>query len=585
MQWLTNKAVPAAFLISVATATSGTAQVLPGPSTAPGFPGQGGEHQTATPIKHLVVIFGENESFDHYFGTYPFAKNPQGEPVFSPRPFTPAVNGLTFQLLNNNPNFTNTAGNGAAAANPFRLDRTQAHTADMNHGYTAEQAAFDDGKMDLFPAKTGSAGIAGPETFSTTALVMGYYDGNTVTALWNYAQFFALNDNSYSSQFGPSSPGAINVISGQTNGTVGYNGGSTAAQQAAIGLNTGAAPVTPVGATNGFQVDDGTGTGTFTLYSDADPTGDQCSTQTSATTTMTGKNIGDLLNAKNISWGWFQGGFNLELTNANGTTGCKRSSSSTNADVIPAITSADYVQHHAPFQFYASTRNPTHARPTVSPSEYGTSKDTAANHQYDINDWFNALAAGNLPSVSYLKAPALHDAHPGNSDPIDEQTFVVNVINTLQDSPFWESTAVIIAYDDSDGWYDHVNHVINPSFSVEDDLQGAGTDTCKPLAGTGPAFKTPLPGTSGKPVNGRCGYGPRQPLLVISPYAKHNFVDHTVTDQASVVRFIEDNWLGGERIEGSYDAVAGTLLNMFDFFQLPYTKVKLDPNTGLVVFP
>jgi phospholipase C len=102
--------------------------------------------------------------------------------------------------------------------------------------------------------------------------------------------------------------------------------------------------VTPVGATNGFQVDDGTGTGTFTLYSDADPTGDQCATQTSATVTMTGKNIGDLLNAKHISWGWFQGGFNLELTNANGTTGCKRSSSSTNADVIPAITSADYVQ-------------------------------------------------------------------------------------------------------------------------------------------------------------------------------------------------------------------------------------------------
>ena len=580
MRRLTNTAVPAAFLISVLMTAQAGAQ--DGPSLE-GFHGRG-DH-TATPIKHLVVIFGENESFDHYFGTYPFAKNPQGEPSFVPRSFTQPVNGLTSQLLNNNPNFTNTAGNGAGAANPFRLDRTQAHTADMNHGYTAEQAAFDDGKMDLFPAKTGSAGIAGADTFSTTALVMGYFDGNTVTGLWNYAQYFALNDNSYSSQFGPSTPGAVNVISGQTNGAVGFDAGSTAAQQAAIGLSTGATPVSPVGATNGFQVDDGTGAGTFTLYSDADPTGDQCSTQTSATATMTGKNIGDLLNARKISWGWFQGGFNLELTNANGTTGCKRSSSSTNPDVIPAITSADYVQHHAPFQYYASTRNPTHARPTVPPREYGTSKDTVTNHQYDINDFFAALAAGNLPSVSYLKAAALQDAHPGNSDPLDEQSFVVSVINALQDSPFWESTAVVIAYDDSDGWYDHVNHVINPSFSVEDDLQGPGTDTCKPLPGTFPAFKTPLAGLNGKPVNGRCGYGPRQPLLVISPYAKHNFVDHTVTDQASVVRFIEDNWLDGERIEGSYDRVAGTLLNMFDFFQQPYTKVKLDPNTGLVVFP
>ncbi len=578
MQRLTNKAVPAAFLMSVLMTAQGTAQVLPGPSGAPGF----GEPRTATPIKHVVIIFGENESFDHYFGTYPLAKNPQGEPSFFPRPFTPPVNGLTFQLLNNNPNFTNTTGNGAAAANPFRLDRTQAHTADMNHGYTAEQAAFDDGKMDLFPAKTGSAGIAGPETFSTTALVMGYYDGNTVTALWNYAQFFALNDNSYSSQFGPSSPGAINVISGQTNGAVGFDAGPTAAQQAAIGLKTGATPVAPVGATNGFQVDDGTGTGTFTLYSDADPTGDACATTTSATATMTGKNIGDLLNARNISWGWFQGGFDLTATNANGTTGCARSTTSATLQVGAPTTPRDFVPHHAPFQYYATTRNPNHTRPS-SVNAIGTSQDGGANHQYDINDFFAALAAGNLPAVSYLKAAAFQDAHPGNSDPLDEQTFLVTVINTLQESPFWESTAVIIAYDDSDGWYDHVNHVINPSLSVEDDLQAAGK--CEPLPGTFPALETSLLGINGKPVNGRCGYGPRQPLLVISPFSKHNFVDHGVTDQSSVVRFIEDNWLDGERIEGSYDAIAGSLFNMLDFAQLPYTKLKLNPDTGAVEFP
>jgi phospholipase C len=572
MQRLTNKAVPAALLMSVLMTAPGTAQVWPGYSR--------GELHTTTPIKHLVVIFGENQSFDHYFGTYPFAKNPQGEPAFYPRPFTPSVNGLTYQLLNNNPNFTNT-GNGAAAANPFRLDRTQAHTADMNHGYTAEQQAFDDGKMDLFPKFTGSAGIAGTDTFSTTALVMGYYDGNTVTALWNYSQFFALNDNSYSSQFGPSTPGAVNVISGQTNGAVGYTAGSTAAQQAALGLNTGSTPVSPVGATNGFQVADGTGT--FTLYSDADPTGDACATTTSATATMTGKNIGDLLNAKKISWGWFEGGFNLELTNSNGTTGCARSTTSATLQVGAPTTPKDYVPHHAPFQYYATTRNPNHTRPTVPPQSYGTSEDTLTNHQYDINDFFAALAAGNLPSVSYLKAAAFQDAHPGNSDPLDEQAFVVSVVNALQDSPFWESTAVIVAYDDSDGWYDHANHVINPSFSVEDDLEAAGT--CESLPGTFPALKTSLPGNDGKPVNGRCGYGPRQPLLVISPYAKHNFVDHTLTDQASIVRFIEDNWLDGERIEGSYDAVAGTLFNMFDFFQLPFTKVKINSDTGLVEFP
>jgi phospholipase C len=573
MQRLTNKAVPA-FLMSILMTTLCSAQVSAEPFN------HGGEPRTATPIKHLIIIFDENESFDHYFGTYPVAKNPQGEPAFNARPFTPPVNGLTFQLLNHNPNFTNPA-NGAAAANPFRLDRTQAHTSDQDHDYTPEQMAFDDGKMDLFPLDTGFPGFAGTDVFSTGAIVMGYYDGNTVTALWNYAQHFALNDNSFDSQFGPSSPGAVNVISGQTNGVVGFNAASTAAQQAALAGASGGA--TPVGTTNGFQVDDGTGTGTFTMYSDADPTGDVCSTTTSATATLTGKNIGDLLNAKNISWGWFQGGFNLTLVNANGSTGCGRSSTSATLQIGEPDTPADYVPHHHSFQYYASTRNPNHTRPS-SVSAIGTSEDGGANHQYDTNDFFAVLAAHNLPSVSYLKPPAFQNAHPGNSDPLDEQNFVVTVINALQDSPYWESTAVIIAYDDSDGWYDHVPHVINPSFSVEDDLQGP--NKCEPLPGTFPAFEVPLPGLNGKPVNGRCGYGPRLPLLVISPYSKHNFVDHTLTDQSSIVRFIEDNWLDGQRIgEGSYDAVAGSLFNMFDFAQQPFTKLKLNPDTGLVEFP
>ena len=96
---------------------------------------------TATPIKHIVVIFQENVSFDHYFGTYPNAKNPKGEPAFHARPGTPSVNGLQGALLTSNPNFLNTAGNGTDAANPFRLDRSQAATTDQNHAYGPEQAA------------------------------------------------------------------------------------------------------------------------------------------------------------------------------------------------------------------------------------------------------------------------------------------------------------------------------------------------------------------------------------------------------------------------------------------------------------
>src|SRR6201982_3903256 len=176
-----------------------------GPGSAPALAAP----STATPIRHLVVVFQENVSFDHYFGTYPNATNPAGEPPFHALRGTPTVNGYTGALLTNNPNLN--PANGTAATNPFRLDRSQAVTADQNHDYTAEQKAFDAGLMDLFPASVGS-----PAT--NKALNLGYYDGNTVTALWNYAQHFAMSDNSYSTTFGPSTPGAINLISGQTNG-------------------------------------------------------------------------------------------------------------------------------------------------------------------------------------------------------------------------------------------------------------------------------------------------------------------------------------------------------------------------------
>ena len=109
---------------------------------------------TATPIQHMVVIFQENVSFDHYFGTYPNALNPKFENKFTAAANTPTINGLSGGLLTNNPNLN--PANGTGATNPFRLDVTQAPTADQDHAYTPEQQAFDSGLMDLFPLYTGS---------------------------------------------------------------------------------------------------------------------------------------------------------------------------------------------------------------------------------------------------------------------------------------------------------------------------------------------------------------------------------------------------------------------------------------------
>jgi phospholipase C len=487
--------------------------------------------KTATPIQHIVIIFGENESFDHYFGTYPIALNPEGEPSFTALPNTPSVNGLSNFLLNNNPNLN--PANGAGAANPFRLDRSQAFTQDMSHDYMPEQQAFDGGAMDLFPSFTGYPGppprMQGKQPVLTTGLVMGYYDGNTTTALWNYAQQFAMSDNSYSSDFGPSTVGAINLISGQTNGVSQYTGGT------------------------GSLIGDGNGG--YTVIGDPDPYGDVCSG--SETAQMGGKNIGDLLNAAGVTWGWFAGGFNLKLVNSNGTTGCNRSSSSS---IVVAGPQADYVPHHTPFQYYASTANPTHVRPK-SLQTIGYSLD-AANHEYDVNDFFAAVSAGNFPAVSFLKAVAIQDAHPGNSDPLDEQQFVVKVANFLQRLPDWQNTALVVLYDDSDGWYDHqLGTIVNGSNTSADALTGPGNcgSGANALSGVNPATTH---------AQGRCGYGPRQPLLVISPWAQHNYVDHSITDQSSVIRFVEDNWLGGQRIgQGSYDGLANSISSLFNFSQ------------------
>jgi phospholipase C len=504
-----------------------------------------GAAQTATPIKHLVVIFDENISFDHYFATYPHALNLPHEVAFHAREGTPPVNGLTPMLLEHNPNFLNVKVNKDFAVNPIRLGPTQAATADQNHGYTEEQLAFHAGLMDSFPQYTGIAGAPPEYAKQTKALVMAYFDGNTVTALWNYAQRYAMSDNSYGSTFGQSTQGAIELVSGQTNGV-------TDQMNAAADLVDG-------------------GNGTYTEIADADPIGDKCSSTSFGEIQHTGNNIGQMLSKRGISWGWFEAGFDLSKKNPNGTTGCMRSTTS----AVNHVTTADYIAHHEPFQYYPPTANLTHARPS---SLKMVGKQDAANHQYDTDDFFAAVKAGNFPAVSFLKAPAYQDGHSGYSDPLDEQTWLVTVINFLEHRPDWKETAVIVAYDDSDGWYDHqMGPIANQSTSKADALSGNGE------CGDG---STALPGPSVNHAQGRCGYGPRLPLLVISPFARRNFVDHSVTDQTSVLRFIEDNWLNGERVGGgSFDAIAGSINPMFDFAHPDPKPYILNEKTGQVLQP
>ncbi|HEY4348379.1 MAG TPA: alkaline phosphatase family protein [Gaiellaceae bacterium] len=677
-------------LIAVTVATgailaSGIAGAAPppphGPTGPPGPPKPGtGPAKTATPIKHVVVIFQENVSFDHYYGTYPNASGGDGQP-FSARPGTPAVAGLTPATGASLPaSLRHSTDLTTAAANPnldppLRLDSSAdglpgdaggLETCDQDHNYSDEQQSMNGGLMNQFVQSVGAAGTGrtpNGAAFCQPSQVMDYYDGNSTTALWNYAQHYSMSDNSFGTTFGPSAPGAINLAAGDT-GNV-----DTAHEAGSVTVATATAPnadVTP------------DGHGGFSLTSDAQPYWDDCSTRDAVA--LTGTNIGDELNKAGLSWGWFQGGFrpttafaaaaaatghtgqatatfipdefsgnftgkvvppasttglaaglgttaNQALCDAFHPIGVALGASGTTAATAPWGFKDDYIAHHEPFEYYSSTANPHHLVVATDPSgndvlhgadslsSVGTDTQSftgaygagpqfdTPNHNYDTSDFDQLVGAINdgklpaaaLPAVTFLKAPGYQDGHAQYSNPRDEQTFVVNEINALQASPDWSSTVVFVNYDDSDGWYDHVySGVTNPSLAGADNLTNTKLgkiNATNPTSGQcGPtphtATSTPLAGQEG-----RCGFGPRLPMLAISPCASSNTVDHNLSNQASIINFIEYNW-NLPAIPGSFDqaqkatdtaeGVPFDLAGMFDFADCSNAALPLSPVTGQI---
>jgi phospholipase C len=479
------------------------------------------DRSAKTPIKHVVVIWQENESFDHYFGTYPKAENLPGEPPFHAAPGTPTVNGLTKSLLTHNPNLEQ----------PWRINRSEAVTlitkCNANNGYTAEQKAFDGGLMDRFVQFTGQKQPGCPRDF-----VMGYLDGNTVTAVWNYAQHFSLEDNFFETTPGSSMLGATNLVSGQTGGAL---------------------PRNVRGPDGNWRVLNGT------MVRNLAGTFDDCTEETGIRVQFSGKNIGNLLNARDVTWGWFASGFTPTSRTSAGIAVCGETHPNSRGVALPVYDDPD------PFDYYKSTGNPHHLQPS-SISVAG--KTDQANHQYSLDTFWKAAKAGYMPAVSFLRGPTYADGESGSSDPLAEQIFLAKTINRLQKLPQWHSMAIFVTWDDSNGWYDHVMPpILNHSHSpTEDALLGT-----RRLCGSQP----PLAG-----IEDRCAYGPRIPLLIISPFARTNFVDHSLTDQTSIIRFIEDNWDLGRIGGGSLDALAGSLFGAFDFKHPHFSPLIIDPDIG-----
>jgi phospholipase C len=495
---------------------------------------------TTTPIKHVVVIFDENETFDHYFGTYPYAANSDGT-TFCPAAGTAGLPGSsqtvnteldaglvpastlgaavtagncsTYQGALPNPEagptppVANTAAPNPNEYQPQRIPDTAAVTCDNNHSYTPEEEAEDGGKMDDFVQFTSANCTIPGVTGSSPGIGMDYFDGNAVTGLWNYAQNYAMSDNSWDATFGPTMIGSINMF----------------------------------GATN-FSTLTGS-----SYISNTNPVWDDIDGQSGE---MGGDNIGTLLNDKGVSWGWFEQGFSTPgttVTNVNGG----------GAAMFSSI-------YDAP-DWWQSTSNEDHTAP-ASPSEIGF--PGPANHQYDTPDFTDALngtGGATLPAVSFLRADEVNTGHPSVSDPLDEQKWITQDINSIEQSPYWPSTAIVIEYDDSDGYYDHqAPTIINSSNTGNDSAICTN------------AFAAGVPEIGGH--SNSCGPSQRLPFLVISPYAKHNYVDHSLTTQVSTLKFIEQNWglptIGGATFDNL--SQVGNLDSFFDWSHPQQNEVLLD---------
>lgn len=428
--------------------------------------------KTASPIKHTVVIFQENRTFDNYFGTYPYAsgfKPLNGTPQ-DVRNFKYVTGDVTRDA---NGNVYNPDANGLPIYPWHDAGKGAIQETDVNHGYSPMISMVDGGKMDKFYQVNHDSGKP-TDTNDKGLLSMSYFDYNDIPAYWQYAQHYALADNYFQPVFGPSTPGALYLVAGQSG-----NESET--------TNTNTNPKAQI--TGDPSPKNG-------------PFGGDSSTNT-LKYNLTYKNIGDELSDSKQSWAWYAGGWDA-------------------AKAAPTSDEAKtYSPHHNPFQYFQNYED----------GKYN-------NNLKDYNNFAQDIKNGDLPEVSFIKAGYGDDEHPGtgNQSTPSAEEFTVDTINQIMNSPYWKDTAIIVTYDEGGGFYDHV----------------------------APPTVTPN-------ADGLLGDGPRIPALVISPYAKQNYVSHVQYDHASVLKFLE--WNYDLPALNSKDANANNLTDMFDFKHpnfLPY---------------
>jgi acid phosphatase len=466
-------------------------------------------------IKTVVVIYAENRGFDNLYGLFPGANgvpgvNPSAQGTVEPQK---DFDGTTLASLP--PTWGGFTASGQSvtlpqastvgwANKPFRIDDPagvngtgtvvgqNVTTRDLVHRFYNNQMQINGGKNDKFTAFSDAGG-----------LVMGYYDGSNM-AMWKLAQQYTLADNFFMGAFGGSflnhqylvcacapiypnaetsvASGSISKIDVDANGNF---------------KNLTLKPTSPASILTGTAqyVNDSTltakdGTGVYyavnTMQPPYQPSGNAVAsgnatyadpTKASTMPTQSQTNIGDLLTAKGVDWAWYSGAWNAATADAQNAT----------RSVIYAGTT-QFQPHHQAFNYFKRFDPAT-----------ATGAAERAAHLKDFDASFlQDAAAGKLPPVTFYKPQGNLNQHPGYANVADGDAHIASVIAQLQKSPQWNNMLIVVTYDENGGFYDH----------------------------------------AAVPKADRWGPGTRIPAIVISPFARRGFVDHTQYDTASVLRFI-----------------------------------------------
>jgi acid phosphatase len=461
-------------------------------------------------VKTIVVIFAENRGFDNIYGTFPGANGlpvngtyvPQVDRDLAALPklpqtwngvtaagFTPAITQAMSDNLQNSPY--------SLEATYAGFDRTYI-TRDLYHRFFENQMQIDGGYNDLFAAYADSGG-----------LVMGHYDGSGM-AMWAVAQQYTLADNFFMGAFGgsflnhqylvcacaPEYPGADTAAAMPTIAAIDTDAGGNFLPQLTLASTSPASAIDgpPVYTLSGnIAPKNYFGDGTFHAINTMQPpyqpsfnapaTADATKlfADPSKPTTLppqTAQTIGDALDAASVTWAWYAGAWSSTLATA---TGDRMFPPTTTPGSAP-----NFQFHHQPFNYYAAFDPQSHA-------------DTRAQHLKDYSDLMSDIAAGTLPQVVFYKPEGDLNQHAGYASLDAGDKHIAQLISALQASPQYASMVIVITYDENGGWWDHV----------------------------------------APPAGDLVGPGTRVPAIIVSPFAKQGYVDHTPYDTGSIQRLID----------------------------------------------